>query len=178
MKSVGNRVEYASVAAFHDALVPEYKSVVYRPLLATIRGEGLYQAADRIQNINPKRVAKRIESYVNDDEMQRVRDKLKVKDGASIRFGVEKTGLGYHGERGDFCLVGGYVEAKDLYLFWRSLELIGGFGYDLCLIRHVCDRLEVRPVRFHLHAMTANAFALKGNSNEKLFPKLKTAIHT
>ena len=177
MKSIGLRADYPSVAAFHDDLVPTYKSAVYRPLLATIRGASLLEVGHRVSLINPKRAAKRIQSYVDPAEMVRVRSKMLTKDGASIRFGVAKDGLGYHGERGDFCLVGGYAEKMDLYLFWRSLELIGGFGYDLALIDHVCDQLHIRPVRFHLHAMTANVFALQGNSNQKLFPKLKEAIH-
>lgn len=176
MKAIGSRMDFYGIPAFHDHLVPEYKSAVYRPLLATVRGWD-YGIGDRVGLINPDRADKRIASYVDPAEMERVKEKLKTKEGASIRFGVRKDGTGYHGERGDFCLVGGYIEKNDLYLFWRSLELIGGFGYDLCLITYVCRRLNMYPGRVHLHAMTANAFCLRGNSNQKLFPRLKEAIH-
>jgi hypothetical protein len=91
----------------------------------------------------------------------------------SIRFGVAKEGHGYNGERGDFCLIGGVYGSGTLTLFYRSLELIGGFAYDLVLIAEVCRQLEIEPRYVEIWATKAFVFALKGNSNEKLYPKLK-----
>jgi hypothetical protein len=91
----------------------------------------------------------------------------------SIRFGVAKEGHGYNGERGDFCLIGGVYGSGTLYLFYRSLELIGGFAYDLVLISEVCRQLEIEPRYIEIWATKAFVFALKGNSNEKLYPKLR-----
>jgi hypothetical protein len=91
----------------------------------------------------------------------------------SIRFGVAKEGHGYNGERGDFCLIGGVYGSGTLTLFYRSLELIGGFAYDLVLITEVCKQLEIEPRYIEIWAAKAFVFGLKGNSNEKLFPKLR-----
>lgn len=86
---------------------------------------------------------------------------------------MSKSGHGYKGERGDFCLIAGVVRPKQLTLYYRSLELIGGLAYDLTLIGHIEWELgcSFRQVDF----VTAKAFtfALRGNSNEKLYPKLK-----
>lgn len=92
---------------------------------------------------------------------------------ASIRFGVAKPGHGYKGERGDFCLIGGVYSFGTLTLFYRSIELIGGFAYDLVLIAHLCKELGIEPKYVEIWSPKAFVFALKGNSNEKLFPKLK-----
>jgi hypothetical protein len=92
---------------------------------------------------------------------------------ASIRFGVAKPGHGYKGERGDFCLIGGVYSFGTFTLFYRSIELIGGFGYDLVLIAHVCKELDIEPKFVEIWSPKAFVFALKGNSNEKLYPKLK-----
>lgn len=166
---------FTSIQDMHDTLVPEYKSRVYKPLHCTIHNFELETGA-RIGQINPARAEKRIQNYVSLEELARVKAKLETKDEASIRFGVNKSGQGHFGERGDFCLIGGYVTRKELNLFWRSLELQGGFGYDLALITYVCGVLEVTPKKLQMFACTANVFALRGNSNEKLFPKLKAAI--
>lgn len=173
---IGTRATYGTIAEMHDHLVPDYKSRVYKPLLLTIQHWD-YNIGNRVALINPDRAAKRIANYVDPLEMERAKTKLTTKDSVSLRFGVSKGGTGNFGERGDFCLVGGLAEKNDLYLFWRSLELIGGFGYDMCMINHIVSSLNIRPRRVHMHAMTANVFALRGNSNQKLFPKLKEAIH-
>jgi len=103
--------------------------------------------------------------------------KLAEKREASIRFGVEKKGHGYTGKRGDFCLVGGVVRRKELTVFYRSLELIGGFGYDLTLFDYLADYFETRWEHVHILATKAFVFALKGNSNEKLYPRLREIFH-
>lgn len=168
---------FDSVAAFYQAAVPTYDSVVYKPLVVTMGWSTAF--SPQIWRINEARAAKRIASYVDAGEILRVHMKLANKDGASIRFGVSKGGRGYHGERGDFCLVGGYIERSGskglahLHLFYRSLELIGGFGYDICLIDHVAKELNLGWKTVSVMAVSANVFALKRNSNEKLYPKLK-----
>lgn len=95
---------------------------------------------------------------------------------ASIRFGVAKPGHGYKGERGDFCLIGGVYSFGTLTLFYRSIELIGGFAYDLVLIEHICKELEIEPRFVEIWSPKAFVFALKGNSNEKLYPKLREIL--
>jgi hypothetical protein len=94
----------------------------------------------------------------------------------SIRFGVSKQGHGYSGERGDFCLIGGVYSYGTLTLFYRSIELIGGFAFDLVLIAHICKELEIEPKFIEIWATKAFVFALKGNSNEKLYPRLKDIL--
>ena len=99
----------------------------------------------------------------------------KIRD-FSIRFGVKKAGHGYGKERGDFCLVSAVYSGKTLTLFYRSIELIGGFGFDLVLIEHVIRKLGIKPDWIEIWAVKAFTFALKGNSNEKLFPKLREIL--
>lgn len=171
---------FNSIPHFYETFVPEYKSAVYRPLVVHIAWD--HTRAPKIWAINSERAARRIASYVDPDEVLRVGLKLAGKDGASIRFGVNKTGRGYHGERGDFCLVGGYIEKSGskgmamAHFFYRSLELIGGFGYDICLIDHLAAELNLRFKIVTLHCVSANIFALRRNSNEKLYPKLKEIL--
>lgn len=112
-------------------------------------------------------------NYVDHAELKRADAKRRSKGEASIRFGVSKSGHGYKGERGDFCLVGGVIRGSNLTLFYRSLELIGGFAYDLCLIDYVSTILEIHWKDVTIISTKANVFALKGNSNEKLYPKLQ-----
>ncbi len=107
-----------------------------------------------------------------DDVQLRARPRRDV----SIRSGVPKQGHGYNGERGDFCLIGGVYGSGTLTLFYRSLELIGGFAYDLVLISQVCRQLEIDPRYIEIWATKAFVFALKGNSNEKLYPKLREIL--
>lgn len=152
-----------------SSLVPSYSSRVYPGLICKLEWNPSY--ADRIAQISAKRVTNRISNYVDPAELDRAVLKLSSKGEASIRFGVSKSGHGYNGERGDFCLVGGVIRGKNLTVFYRSLELIGGFAYDLCLLRY----LQTYFFGFKtvtIMATKANVFALKGNSNEKLYPKL------
>jgi hypothetical protein len=151
------------------ALVPSYSSRVYPGLICKLEWNPSY--ADRIAAISDRRATNRITNYVDPEELQRAAEKRERKGEASIRFGVSKSGHGYSGERGDFCLVGGVIRGKNLTVFYRSLELIGGFAYDLCLFRYIeTDFFDFKTVT--IMATKANVFALKGNSNEKLYPKL------
>lgn len=91
----------------------------------------------------------------------------------SIRFGVRKLGHGYGKERGDFCLVSAVLVGRKITFFYRSIELIGGFAFDLVLIEELERLLEVEFTEINIWAKKAFIFALKGNSNQKLFPKLQ-----
>lgn len=169
---------FATLPAFFNTFVPTYSSGSYRPLVATI-DRWSDRFSPQIRHINAERAAKRIASYVDPLELKRVRTKLDSKGAASIRFGVKKEGLGYHGERGDFCLVGGFIDGRKLTLFYRSLELIGGLAYDIVLIDALAKRLKLPAGSWRsvtIHAVNANVFALKRNSNEKLFPKLQAIL--
>ena len=164
-----------SIPALWTTLVPTYRSVNYGPISFRVHWDPKY--AKLIQKISPQRAINRWRNYVAGEELERVIIKLIRKGGASIRFGNVKSGHGYSGERGDFCLVGGSMAGRDLSLYYRSLELIGGFAYDLTLINALATGLfgetyqTLKTVTFH--TQKAFVFALKGNSNEKLYPKLQ-----
>lgn len=135
------------------------------------------QYPQEIGKISQKRAENRRKNYLVPEELQRVKAKILSKGEASIRFGNTKTGHGYHGERGDFCLVGGAIKGAHFSAFYRSLELIGGLAYDLCLIDHLATNLLGKPWKsVTIYAARANVFALKGNSNERLFPKLRDLL--
>lgn len=159
------------IPVFWNRLVPEYKSAVL--------GAGVYHLiwdpkyAMAIRKISPRRTDNRIAGYLDSPEMERAYKKWLSKRECSIRFGAEKRGHGYSGERGDFCLVGGVVRGSNLSLFYRSLELIGGFAYDLTLIHEIGRRFALPFGTVSIYTTKAFIFALKGNSNEKLYPKLK-----
>jgi hypothetical protein len=160
-----------TIPEFWNANVPRYESKVIGPLIVRLKWEPTY--AEQIAWISPRRVESRLAGYLDPKEMIRVAKKLESKGEASIRFGAEKTGKGYHGERGDFCLVGGVIQGKHLGLYYRSLELIGGFAYDLTLIRRIGSEFFRDWNTVTICAWRANVFALRKNSNEKLFPKLQ-----
>jgi hypothetical protein len=153
-----------------NSLVPKYESKVHGVVVMHLLWDRKY--AEQIEAISPKRAGNRVKGYLDLQEMERAWDKHSSKGEASIRFGAEKTGHGYSGERGDFCLVGGVIRGKNLSLFYRSLEMIGGFAYDLTLIKYLQDHYFGFST-VTIYATKAFVFALKGNSNEKLFPKLQ-----
>lgn len=223
---------YNSIGAFWRHHVPTYKSGSIRPFFVRISTEGLGEIAQSIRAISARRSDNRIASYVDPDELLRLRSRLgggttadplpgskdnsranethhgsrtgrsalrkdvqgknrahpaHADDGVSkrrsskprdfsIRFGVKKAGHGYGKERGDFCLVSAVYSGKTLTLFYRSIELIGGFGFDLVLIEHVIRELGINPDWIEIWATKAFTFALKGNSNEKLYPKIKEIL--
>jgi hypothetical protein len=165
--------EYADIPEMFASLVPDYKSVSYKPLVAKVRKFDRLLGR-KVSTINPKRHRDRCENYLDPDEIKRVRARLAAeKTSSSLRFGVHKDGQGYFGDRSDFCVIGGNVEGKQLTLMYRSLELIGGFCYDLAMIDEFCDRLGWEPRGVTFIAASAHVFALKGNSNEMLYPKVK-----
>lgn len=164
--------QFRTIPEMFRTLVPEYKSHVFeRPFIARVR-DWSNEYAPRIRAINPDRAERRLASYVNPDELARARRKVEVRQDCSIRFGVEKLGRGYHGARGDFCLVAAAIERRNLTLFYRSIEMIGGFSYDLCIVEELCERLGTSFKTVTFCAARANIFALKRNSNETLYPKL------
>lgn len=168
--------DYDSVGEFWRKHVPAYQSRSLRPLHARFPFADVKRSAKLIRRISERRSSNRISNYVDPAEIARVKSRLHVGNGAkdcSIRFGVRKDGHGYSGERGDFCLAAGVYAFGTLTLFYRSIELMGGFGYDLVLIDHVCQELEIEPKFIEIWAVKAFVFALKGNSNEKLYPKLQ-----
>lgn len=154
-----------------NRLVPNYRSRTYRHLVVGFQWEEKY--ADQITRISPKRALNRYESYINEEELSRALSIWNRKKECSIRFGVGKKGKGNFGSRGDFCLVGGSLKGKNLTLMYRSLELIGGFAYDLTLIDEIERYLGMTFKNIHLMCAHAHVFALKKNSNENLYPKLK-----
>lgn len=171
---------WPSVDSFWNHYVPSYRSGSFRPFHARIPYPDIPRAARLIRRISARRSDNRIANYVDDGEISRLRAKMeeakKPRD-FSIRFGVRKTGHGYSGDRGDFCLVAGVYSGRTLTLFYRSIELIGGFAFDLVLIEEVCKRLGIEPKLVEIWATKAFIFALKGNSNEKLYPKLREIFH-
>lgn len=125
--------------------------------------------------VNPKRAAKRVASYVNYEDVARASTRAANGKDFSLRFGVEKTGTGNFGERGDFCLLGASytTKGKTLTLLYRSLELFGGLVYDQAILLEVIGLLGIEVKRIVVMCSSCHSFALKGNSNEKLYEKLQ-----
>lgn len=163
--------EWNGVATMWGELVPEYKSRSYRPLMGKVRmSDDDWTICRRLGKLSTVRAQRRWASYIDEDELTRCGER--GSDWA-MRCGVSKTGHGYHGGRGDFCLAAVVWQKDELTLMWRSLELIGGLCYDLWLMGELCRRLELRPRRVNLYACSANVFALRRNSNEKLWPRMR-----
>ena len=156
--------------------VPSYRGFSYAPFIVKLHRWDPALAAT-VRGFSARRSESRIANYLDPAEIERVRRKLDAKPDASIRFGVSKDGAGYHGERGDFCLVAGCITRRaHLTLFHRRLELIGGLAYDLVLIEELGRRLDIRWRSVTLMAREARAFARRGNSNEKLYSKLQPLL--
>ena len=124
--------------------------------------------------VNPKRATKRVASYVDYTDLARASSRATSGKDFSIRFGVEKTGSGNFGERGDFCLLGASYTTKGrtLTLHYRSLELFGGLVYDQAILLEVIEVLGIEPKRIVVMCGSCHSFALRGNSNEKLYRQL------
>jgi hypothetical protein len=89
-------------------------------------------------------------------------------------MGVEKTGKGNFGDRGDFCMIGmSYTKTRQtLTIHYRSLELFGGLVYDQAIILEVQKYLGLPIKRVVNMCASCHSFALKRNSNEALYNKL------
>lgn len=162
---------YVSIKEIHSDMVGGYVSKRFRHHVFSFGWNP--ELARQITAINAKRAAKRIASYVDEDDLERVRPRIQSGKDFSLRFGVEKTGAGNFGERGDFCLLGAAYSKKVLTLHYRSLELFGGLVYDQAILLHVIDSLGIEVKTVVVMATSCHSFALKGNSNEKLFAKLQ-----
>lgn len=155
-------LQYSNIAELFLDLVPEYKSRGYKNLVARFGWSD--QVANRMDNISQKRGEKRLASYWIPGEVRQGR--------SSFRFGVAKEGHGYQGKRGDFCLVAASLQNKHLHVFYRRVELIGGLHYDTVIFREI--ERKMGPIKtVTIMAAEAFVFALKGNSNEKLYKLLK-----
>lgn len=142
-------------------LVPDYHSRSHRNLKFSFKWN-LHDAKE-MRKISAKRCDKRIATYIIPGELKRSR--------GSIRFGNKKEGHGYHGARGDFCLVGASYKSGHLHVLYSRVELIGGFHFDLAVFSEVEKAMgKIKDVT--IYAPHAFVFALKGNSNEKLYRKL------
>lgn len=152
---------------FADTCVP-YRSRSFRPFIRSFRWQR--HIADHVRaNISQRRCNNRLANYIIPGEFER--HTALRSSGSSLRFGHSKSGHGYHAERGDFCLIGGVVKRHNLTVFYRSLELLGGLYFDLAIYAAVEDHFG--PLKtVTIMATTANVFALKGNSNEKLHKQL------
>ena len=155
------------------SLVPEYRSVNHGPATFTLEWDR--SIGQRIAKISQKRSSSRVSNYILTPELSRVEQKL-AKGQASIRFGNLKPGHGYSGERGDFCLIAGVITKRRLTVYYRSLEMIGGFAYDLTLLNFLEEFLRCDWKAVTFVTQKCFVFALKGNSNEKLYPKLRRIL--
>lgn len=159
--------EKVALRDFFPRYVPEFKGRTYRPFLVRIDPwTSDYTAA--LRALSPTRADKRIATYLDATELDRVRAKLQTKDTASIRFGTSKEGIGYRGERGDFCLVGGSLRQEHLALFYRRLELVGGFAFDVVLIDKLGEELGIKWRSVTIHAVQADVYALRCQRDVKL----------
>lgn len=155
-------IKYNSLGAMFTHLVPEYTNYGWTPFLVRWRWDR--DDADFMEEVSATRCERRRQSYLIPGELDRAT--------RSIRFGHLKTGAGYDGERKDFCLIAGALKDGNLSLFYRRLELIGGLHYDLALMAAVEDALG--PLKtISIFAVKADTFTRRGNSNEKLFDRLK-----
>ncbi len=148
-------------------LVQQYKGKSWRPF--RLEFDWNQDIIDFIKEHNPTRCQRRLDKYVIPGEIERAN--------CSLRFGHVKTGYGLRGEVKDFCLLAGVIEKKRLTVFYRRLELISGFHYDLA----VYDR--VRELKGPIKSVTviaiqADIYAAEGNSNQKLFPLLTSHYRT
>lgn len=161
---------YDSIREVHTEMVGGYVSKRFKHHTFSFNwNEAL---AREVTGINPARAEKRVASYVDDAELDRAIERVELGKDFSLRFGVEKTGSGNFGLRGDFCLLGAAYSKKVLTLHYRSLELFGGLVYDQAILLHVIDYLGLEVRKVVIMATSCHSFALKGNSNQKLFEKL------
>lgn len=164
-------IHYATIREVHTEMVGGYVSRRFPHHVFSFGWDA--DLAGRVL-FNPKRAAKRIESYVDYADLARASTRADLGKDFSIRFGVSKTGSGNFGERGDFCLLGASYTArgKTLTLHYRSLELFGGLVYDQAIILEVISVLGIAVKRIVVMCGSCHSFALKGNSNEKLYARL------
>jgi hypothetical protein len=135
--------------------VPEYHSKAYTPFHVTFPWNSLL--ANLPYKISTNRCRKRIDSYVIPGEFERAK--------TSIRFGHEKSGKGYHTQRGDFCLLAGSVKGNHLTLYYRALELIGGLHFDIPVWHKAIEETHSQIRTISIFAAHAFVFGVKGNKS-------------
>lgn len=168
---------YNSIIEVHEEMVGGYTSKRFKHHVFGFNWDR--DLAEAVTSINPKRRDKRVASYLDPFEIDRVQDRAHAGKDFSLRMGVEKTGAGNFGERGDFCMLGASYSKKVLTLHYRSLELFGGMVYDQAIIMAIQDGFDNLfdgglPIKKVVNlCASCHSFALKGNSNEKLFQKLQ-----
>lgn len=161
---------YKDLSDIHSRMVGGYVSKRFKHHVFSFGWSP--ELASQVTSINLDRARKRVLSYVDDAELDRVKPRVAAGKDFSIRFGVSKSGTGNFGDRGDFCLLGGAYSKKVLTLHYRSLELFGGLVYDQAIIHHVIAYLGIEVKTIVVMATSCHSFALRGNSNEKLYQKL------
>ena len=162
---------YDNIKDLHDRMVGGYRSKKFKAHAFAYRWN--QSLCDETIGINPIRGQKRINSYVSDDELDRVIPRLDLGKDVSIRMGVRKDGQGNFGLRGDFCLLGCSISGKTLTMHYRSLELFGGLVYDQAIINYLQTYLDLSFRTVVNLCASCHSFALKGNSNEKLYARLQ-----
>jgi hypothetical protein len=167
---------YPTIKEVHKEMIGGYVSKRFKHHTFSFGWD--FHLATEVTSINPDRAKKRVLSYVDNEELDRVRPRVLAGKDFSIRFGVEKTGAGNFGDRGDFCLLGAAYSKKVLTLHYRSLELFGGLVYDQAILLRVISYLQIEVTRVVVMASSCHSFALKGNSNQKLFEKLEVIYGT
>ena len=161
---------FKDISEVHGRLVGGYVSKRFRHFVFSFGWSP--ELAERVTSINPDRARKRVLSYVDNSELDRVKPRVDAGKDFSIRFGVAKTGTGNFGDRGDFCLLGAAYSKGVLTLHYRSLELFGGLVYDQAILDWVITYLGIKVKTIVVMATSCHSFALRGNSNEKLYSKL------
>jgi hypothetical protein len=177
---LGERV--TGLAPFFNTFCPVYIGMTYRPLVVKITWDGP-EYVERIRAMSPTAAAKRCTAYLHPDEVERVRRKLQTKDNASIRFGFSKEGKGYKGERGDFCLIGGAIRDGHLTVFYRRLELVNGWAYDVVMLEDLHAMLSpalgfgTTWKTVQIMAVQADIFAMQRTSAEVQYEQLRSIYH-
>lgn len=151
---------YPSIREWFIDSAPTYRSRSWRNVVVTFGWNS--EIPKFMRTVSDRRCEKRIATYLIPGELERSR--------GSIRFGVKKEGHGFHAERGDFCLIGAAVDKRNLTVFYRRLELIGGLHYDTAVFQKLVDHFDISRVT--IMAPEVKIYALRGNSNEKLYQQL------
>jgi hypothetical protein len=170
----------AGLALFFNTFCPVYVGMTYRPLVAKIKWDGP-KYSELIRALSPTAAEKRALAYLHPEEIERVATKLTTKDNASIRFGFSKSGKGYKGERGDFCLIGGAIRDGHLTVFYRRLELVNGWAYDVVMLEDLHRQLRrTNTMGFgetwktvQIMAVQADIYVVQRTSAEEQYEALK-----
>ena len=150
------------MAEMFTTLVPEYRGRCWTPFWVRFQWDP--EIARFMKSISKKRYQKRMDTYIIPGELER--------STSSMRFGNSKTGFGYVGKRGDFCMIGASLEKNHLTVFYRRLEMIGGLHYDTAIFNEIDKRAPVDIKYITIFAAQSTVFARRKNSNEKLYQQL------